>query len=165
MAIKDLLLWRNKKPDISTADVSDLVHRFKHDMSVLMGDFFNQLPSSRLTENLWPEDSPGPRVDLVENERDITVTAEVPGFEPSDLAVECSDHRLIISGKRQRQEERAEGGVTRRESNTRSFRRVIPLDGDIAPDGIEATYRNGLLTVTLPRTKPPRERRKVSIKT
>jgi len=93
------------------------------------------------------------------------VTAELPGLEEEDVEVELSDEGLTIRGeKKQEQEERGEG-YYRAERTYGAFQRFIDLPCEVDGEKAEAEFRNGILTVILP--KRPEEqgnRKKIQIK-
>lgn len=105
-------------------------------------------------EPMWGLEGGGfaPQIDLVEEDDEIRVVAELPGLDSSkDFEVELSGDTLTLKGeKRIETEDRRRGYVER---SYGSFHRVIQLPCEIDPDKVSAEYQNGVLTVTLP--KPP----------
>lgn len=95
-----------------------------------------------------------PKIDIQETDNKVEVKAEVPGINEEDVNVEVSDNTLTISGERKEEkEEKGEEGYYRRESFRGTFRRTVALPTDVAGDKAEATYDNGVLTVSLPKTE------------
>ncbi|WKZ57683.1 MAG: Hsp20/alpha crystallin family protein [Bdellovibrionota bacterium] len=96
-----------------------------------------------------------PRVNVVETEREIRVTAELPGMTEKEVELTLAGDALVIRGeKRAEHEEKDEGG--RRlytERSYGSFQRSIPLSCEIEEDKVDASYRNGVLTIVLPKSK------------
>lgn len=120
-------------------------------------------PMDRLLEELLrgfdvapvggPEEADfAPQIDLVEEGDVLRVTAELPGLDPSkDFEVELIGDRLTLKGeKRLESEDRRRGYVERAYG---SFHRAIQLPCEVDPDQVSAAYKDGVLTVTLP--KPP----------
>jgi HSP20 family protein len=99
-----------------------------------------------------------PSVDMRETENEVVVKADVPGVEPEDLEVYCTDNALILRGEMRREEQRDEGGVHRAERHYGRFERVLPLPAEVNRDQIQASFRNGVLEVHLPKTEAGRER-------
>ncbi len=92
-----------------------------------------------------------PKVDVAGSDKEYTVTAELPGLEEKDVVVEVKGDSLVIRGEK-RKEEKAEGkDYYRVECSYGSFQRVLNIPEDADVDGIKAKYRNGVVTVTLPR--------------
>jgi len=92
------------------------------------------------------------------------VTIEVPGMTQDDVDVTLSGKRLILRGEKQEEEElrgRSTYGLRRSEQ---AFRRSIDLPCQINADQVEASLRNGVLTVTLPKADHARRRRRIVIK-
>ena len=87
------------------------------------------------------------------------VHVELPGVDPGDVSVEVLGRELLLTGTRR--PPRAEGRLYQQiEIEHGEFRRVIPLGADVDSTATSATYRDGILVVTLPLVRPePRTRR------
>ena len=94
-----------------------------------------------------------PAVDLLEDKDKLTVKAELPGFKREDLNVSVHEDNLIIAGERRCEDEQKEGEFYRCERYYGKFHRSIPLPASVSTDKIDAKYRDGILTVTLPKTE------------
>jgi HSP20 family protein len=99
-----------------------------------------------------------PSVDMRETENEVVVKADVPGVEPEDLEVYCTENALILRGEMRREEQRDERGVHRAERHYGRFERALPLPAEVSRDQIQASFRNGVLEVHLPKTEAGRER-------
>ena len=98
-----------------------------------------------------------PRVDVTEMEKEIRVTAELPGMEEKSVKVELEESALMLSGeKKEEREEKTRHGY-RMERRYGSFHRVIPLPARVEMDKAKAEYRNGILTVTIPKAVEARK--------
>lgn len=104
-----------------------------------------------------------PRIDVHESEAAYTVIAELPGLEAKDVDLNLRDNSLTFSGQKRQEEKSEQGG---RMWVERSFgERTIPFDNEINAEGIEASCKNGVLTVILPKSEQAQDRtRKVEIK-
>lgn len=106
-----------------------------------------------------------PAMDVIENEKEYRITAELPGIEEKDLDVSVSDDLLTIRGeKRQEREEKTE---TRRlsERSYGSFERSLRLPAGADAEKIEANFRKGVLTITLPKSEEAQKRqRRIDVK-
>lgn len=100
-----------------------------------------------------------PSVDLVETESEIKVTAEIPGMEEKDIEVTVNRESLTLRGTKKEEHEKEEKGAYFRECLYGKFERVIPLPAEVKTDQVVATYKNGVLTVTLPKTPEGKGRR------
>jgi HSP20 family protein len=101
--------------------------------------------------------------DLFEDEKRVIVKLEIPGIDKSDLDIEVQDGTLIVNGEKRFERESTEGRYRVLQCAYGSFRRVFPLPVAVIADQAQATYRNGVLRVELPKAdfeKP----RKMSIK-
>lgn len=89
-------------------------------------------------------------VDVAEYDDEITVVADLPGFESDDIDVAVSGRTLTISGDRESSIE-TDGEYVRHERRSESVRRSISLPADVAEEEASASYNNGVLTVSLPK--------------
>lgn len=103
---------------------------------------------ARMSEKL--EETSKVSVDVAEDDDEITVTADLPGYDREDIDVNVEDNRLTITAEREREEEEDEE-YHRRERSFRRHTRTIRLPARIDVDAASATYENGVLEVTLPK--------------
>ena len=97
---------------------------------------------------------------MEERENEVVVRAELPGFAPEELRVELLGERLTIAAEHKAP---AEGKPEEGRREARSLERTVTLPEGIAPEPIEAVYRNGVLEVHLPRT-PRATPRRIEVK-
>lgn len=118
-----------------------------------MGRMFNDLfasPSEPTDEtvNRW-----SPSVDIAETDSGFEVRAELPGVKQDDVNVSVRDNVLTLRGEK-RQEETDEGKNYRRvERHYGSFQRAFTLPPNVNPEAITANYRDGVLTLTVPKAE------------
>jgi HSP20 family protein len=108
-----------------------------------------------------------PRIEMHEDEHGLTVRAEVPGMKVEDIEISFNKSELSIRGERKEEfsETKPESGVRRSEWLYGAFQRTIPLSFEIDEDSIDASVKDGILTVLLPRSRQARsEIKKVSIR-
>jgi HSP20 family protein len=103
-----------------------------------------------------------PAVDVIENESDYTVRADLPGLSEQDIAIELDNDVLTVSGERRSEHEERAGGYLRIERGSGSFHRSLRLPEGIDPESITAGFENGVLEVTVPKPAQ-RTPRKVAI--
>lgn len=131
----------------------DPFFRLQHDMNRLFDDAFAgfALPASFRRE---AEEARLPRIDLREADDAVEIEAELPGVDEKDIDVQISDTLLTIRGERkfERKEEK-EGDYRVSERSYGAFSRSLTLPYAVDPDAVEASFRNGVLKLTLP--KPP----------
>lgn len=97
-------------------------------------------------------DSFEPRVEVKEKGKEYIVRAEIPGMEEKDLHVTLKDNCLILEGERKSEQEKEEKGFYQSEFSYGSFYRAIPLDEEVNPDAVNASYKHGILSVRLVKT-------------
>jgi len=101
-----------------------------------------------------------PSVDVIDREEEVVVRAEIPGFDKENLEVSLSDDRLTIKGStRQEKEEKEAGEYTRREMSRGSFTRVVALPANVDGEKARASFKDGVLEMTLPKLKPSKRTR------
>ena len=121
------------------------------EMNRLFGSFFDSptVVTRRFT----------PPMDLVENDAQYVLRADLPGLRPQDVKIEFDSDVLTISGERRSEHESTEGGYRRVERATGSFLRSLTLPAGVDASKIEASFTDGVLEVTVPKpeqTKPHR---------
>ncbi len=94
-----------------------------------------------------------PAAEIQETPEAIHLKLEVPGMEAQDLDVQVTAEAVSINGDRKSETKTEEKGVTRSEFRYGSFRRVIPLPARIKNDQVQAEYKNGVLSLTLPKAE------------
>ena len=94
-----------------------------------------------------------PAIDLFEDKDNFVVRAELPGMKKDDIDISLHDGSLSISGERKAEEKYQEAEVYRAERFFGRFQRTITFPTPVAPDKVQAQYKDGLLTVTLPKTE------------
>jgi HSP20 family protein len=93
-----------------------------------------------------------PAVDIVEKNTGYTVTTELPSVAESDIDVKFSEGTLTITGEKQEEKEEKKKDYFLSERRYGSFKRSFRVSDGIDADKIEANFKNGVLTVTLPKT-------------
>jgi HSP20 family protein len=111
----------------------------------LFSDTFNRF----LTE---PSARPwAPAVDVLENENEVILKADLPGVDPKAIDVKIENGTLTLKGERKFEQEKTEKGYHRLERSYGSFVRYFSLPDTVSADQVKADYRDGVLTVTLPK--------------
>lgn len=94
-----------------------------------------------------------PYVDVVETDKEVIATAEMPGLEKQDIKINLTEDRLEISVEAKREEERKEKGYVYRERRYGGYYRSISLPAPVDPNNSKATYQNGILEIRMPKTE------------
>ena len=104
-----------------------------------------------------------PNIEVSETEKDVKVTAELPGLDDKDIQVELANGVLSIRGEKKTETEDKERLFSERYYGR--FERRIPVE-DVEPDKVAASFKNGLLTVTLPKSREAHEKvKRIAIST
>jgi HSP20 family protein len=102
-----------------------------------------------------------PAVDIVEKDDRYVITAEMPGVQASDITVGVSEGRLRIEGEKKEQTEEDRKGRQLSERRYGFFRRSFRVPDNVDSDKVEATFRDGVLTVTLQKLPQPASNEKI----
>lgn len=115
-------------------------------------------------DDLWETDgfSAGgewvPTVDIVEGDREVTIKAELPGIEAKDVAISVDNNVLTLRGERRAEKEVKKENYHRMERSFGAFSRSFALPATLDNDKVKADFRNGLLTITLPKKEAAKGR-------
>ena len=106
-----------------------------------------------------------PNVEVTENDKEIKVSAELPGMDEKDIDISLNKDTLTIRGEKKEEKEQKGKDYYRLERSYGSFSRTIPLPAEVETDKIEAQLKKGVLTVTLPKSaKAVAETKKIPVK-
>lgn len=150
MAVRDLIPW-NRGRDVTVRRGEDFspflsLHR---EMNRLFDDFFRGFDFAPLSTDRFFDRTMGwPNVEVSETDKEVKVTAELPGLEEKDVEVELANGVLAIKGEKQSETEDKERLFSERYYGR--FERRIPVD-DVDADKVSAAFKNGVLTVTMPK--------------
>jgi len=100
-----------------------------------------------------------PPVDIYESDEALVVKAELPGFSKEDIAVELKHNTLMLRGERKREAEMQEGNYHRMERTYGVFQRSFVLPTTVDQQKVKATYKDGVLELTLPKVEAAKPRR------
>ncbi len=109
-------------------------------------DTMNRFFSEPATSRPWV-----PAVDIRETENDLVLKADIPDMKFEDIDVRIENGTLSVRGERKFDQEKKEGGWHRVERSYGRFERIFTLPETVNPEGVSADYKNGTLTVTLPK--------------
>lgn len=148
MTLKELMHW-NRPAGIP------IQHRNRYGRSLLslqsdidrmFQEFFGgtSLPA-------WASEPAFPAVDIIENDKDFTVKAELAGIPPEDVEVSVTDGFLTIKGDKKEEKEEKSENYLRRETSYGSFQRTIALPETADTEKAEASFQNGVLNIAVPK--------------
>ncbi len=159
MNMRDLIPWgRNQQTAPSRyREEGDPFMTLHREMNRLFDDVFRGFDTApfggmgRMAS--WPH------VEVIENDKDVRISAELPGLEDKDVEVLMGDGVLTIRGEKKSEIEDKERAFSERYYGR--FERRIPLAWEVEEDKIDASFKNGVLTVTLPKApgSPPEVKR------
>lgn len=169
MAITDLIPWKRKEaegePEGGAMEVrQDPFLSLQQQMNQMFDEFFRGtgLEPFGATRERW--DLFSPRVDVTETDKEVRVSAELPGLDEEEIEVSLSRGTLTIRGEKRRAHEEKGRTYYRAERSYGAFRRAIPLPGAVDTDRADAQFRKGVLTVTLPKAGPVESRKSITVK-
>lgn len=167
MSVRDLIPWgreESRVPSLFRDSERDPFLSLHREVNRLFDDVFRgfdgSLPpvgrASSFGRN-WPI------VEISDNDKEISVTAEVPGMEEKDIEVLLDDGVLTLRGEKRSEAEDKDRQFSERYYGR--FERRIPLGSEIEEDRIDARFKNGVLTVVLPKTaKAQSQAKRIAIK-
>jgi HSP20 family protein len=161
MAITDLIPWRKTNGGLVTRSETDPFNLLHREIDRVFSDFMTDWPwTGRMSRMERRFGSFVPEVDVTETDKEFRVTAEVPGMDEQDLEVSYFGGGLMIKGEKREEHEEQKGDFYRSERQFGAFERTIPLPSDIDPDKAKASFKKGVLEITLPKTEEARSHRK-----
>ena len=99
-----------------------------------------------------------PSLDVSETKNDFVVKAELPGIDPKDIDISLTDGMLTIRGEKKQEREEKEENYHLIERNYGTFSRSVSLSRDVKPDKINASYKDGVLRVVLPKSEEAKKK-------
>jgi HSP20 family protein len=161
MAITDLIPWKKNEESLAvrrreTDPFMQMRREIDQMFNGMLGDWTG--PMNLLDRRLgsWM-----PQVDVNETAKEIRITAELPGMEEKDLEVSLVEGALTIKGEKSEEHEVEKGDVHRSERQYGMFERTIPLPSEVDVDKVKASFKKGVLKITLPKTKEAQSNRRV----
>ena len=159
MALTDLIPFRKTCRDGGPLPVrrayGSVFTRLQEDMDRMFDGFLSGFPCGRgdllrFRSGDWEF---MPSVDVKESKGDVRITAELPGVDEKDLDVRLDGNTLTIRGEKREEKTEREGAWTRNECSYGSFSRSVPVGTEVDAARVKATFRKGVLKVTLPKAK------------
>jgi len=119
-------------------------------------------------ERVFPSQAPlpalrQPRMDVLDLGEALQVIADMPGVQKDDIEINLTPERIEISAESTTETERKEEEYTYRERGYASYRRMLDLPAAVLPDKAEATFKNGVLEVKIPKKEPTEVEKKTRV--
>jgi HSP20 family protein len=144
----NVIPWRRR--DGESAYRNELEDLFNRLFEPFEGELSSRLPATFQQRRFPP-------MNLCESENEFCVTLELPGMEEKDINVELMGNQLVVSGERKWEKEDKKGKEFHRvESQYGSFQRVMTLPEGLRleENAVDATFKNGMLEIRIPKAKP-----------
>jgi len=161
MPISDLIPWKRENKEnipVQREQERDALLDLRQEMNQLFDDFFQrpfEMSPFRGESSLAGDFIP--QMDVTETDKEIKISAELPGMEAEDIDISMTGNRLTLKGEKREEKEEKGERFYRSERSYGSFQRSIPLPEKVQEEEIEATYKNGVLNVNLPKSPGARK--------
>ena len=157
MLLRDLLPVSRNRALAGELRRADPFYAMQRDMNRLFGEFWPEFELPAVPGGNGGVGAVAPRIDVSETEKAIQVTAELPGLEEKDIDVSFADGMLTISGEHKEETEKKDEAKKYyvKERTYGSFQRVLAIGENVDQDKIKAAFKNGVLTVELPKAEEP----------
>ena len=134
-----LIRWRPMRGMFSLQD----------EMNRMFNEFFGRVPAQiEAEEGMW-----SPSADISESNDSITINAEIPGMSKDDIKVNIQDNTITLKGEKKHEKEEKDANYHRVERSYGAFVRSFTLPAPVQSDKVKASYKNGVLKITLPKTE------------
>lgn len=163
MNVQSLIPWArsDRVPSSMRADEQDPFLALHRDVNRLFDQTFRSFTGTSLAERMagaggWPS------IEIRDGDDAVRIVAEVPGMREEDMEILLDDNVLTLRGERKSETEDKERRFTERFYGR--FERRIPLDYTIEADKVSADFRDGMLTVTLPKSEEQTRVHRIEVK-
>ncbi|WP_024510798.1 Hsp20/alpha crystallin family protein [Bradyrhizobium sp. ARR65] len=149
MAITDLIPWgRGRNVAVRRNEDYNPILTLHREMNRLFDDVFRGFDLAPFGDRFFDRTMGWPSIEVNESDKDVKVTAELPGLDEKDVKVELAHGVLSIKGEKKTETEDKDRLFSERYYGR--FERRIPVE-DVDEDKISAAFKNGVLTVTMPK--------------
>ena len=159
MTLKQMVPWKRKEEGMTVRRQESPFEMWRSEMDRLFDRALSTLPmgggiSDRMSGHLFPD------VDVKDADKEVKITAELPGVKEKDLTVTIDEGGLMLRGEKreEREEEKADHYLA--ECSYGSFFRQIPLPDGLLTDDAKAKFKDGVLKITIPKSPDMESKRK-----
>ena len=145
---QELQVWKPFRESVPFREIE----RMTRDLGRFWDSFFGGGSKGRV-EGEWL-----PSLDLAETDNELVVKAELPGMDPKDIDISLSDGTLTIKGEKKQEKEEKKSDYHFIERSYGAFTRSIQLPRQVEREKISASYKNGLLRITLPKSEEAKKK-------
>jgi len=143
-----MAILRLNRPDVSNWSPFDQLTRLRDEMDRMFATPFTELSRGGQFFNQW-----APALDLYEDKDNVFVKAEIPGMKKEEIEVSLHENALTISGERKLEQKHEEAENYRSERFFGRFTRSVVLPVAVESDKVKASYKDGILTISLPKSE------------
>lgn len=166
MDIRDLLPWVAPRGASTVESDEHPLRVLQSELNRVFESLLRTVPGAGAAAAMAPFLGEGPPVDVAETETEIKVSAELPGLEQEDIEVSLGGDLLTIKGEKKAETEQQVLNYRINERAFGSFSRSITLPATIDADAVTAAFKNGVLTITIPKTQgPTKDAKRIAVKT
>ena len=154
MAIRDLIPWNrssNQAPTLGRSQNMDPILSLHRSVDRLFDEALRGFDAPSMFGRMAADNGLWPSVEFSETDKEIRVAAELPGLEENDVEVLLEDGVLTLRGEKKSETEDQDRQFSERYYGR--FERRLALDREVDEDKVAANFKNGVLTVTLPKTE------------
>ena len=144
-----IIPWRQKKPERVGDEGETGLARLREEMHDLFSRFFGDEERTSPLDAWAGGFGRMPRMDLAESADDVAVKVELPGVDPKEVNIEVTGNVLTVSGERKQEKEEKKRDYHYMEHSFGSFHRSVQLPSTVDAEKVDATFKNGVLTVKL----------------
>lgn len=164
MASRGLIPWRRREVKRPVRREEDHpLALWQRDLDAMFDDFYRGFGLAPFRGFGLSQDAFRPKIDLIDGEAEVRVSAELPGMDAEDVDVSVAQGVLTIRGEKREEAEEESEDYYCVERSYGSFSRSIALPSEVDPDEADASFDKGVLTVTIPKVRAP-ESKKIAIK-
>lgn len=151
MNVREMIPWGRSNQSVSSFNGDPFVS-LQREMNRMFDDVFRGFDTPALSGRFPALGTSWPKLEIADSDKALTVSAEVPGMDEKDIEVLLGDGALTIRGEKTSATEDKDKQFS--EHFYGKFERRVPIDAAIAADQVSASFKNGVLTVTLPKNGP-----------
>ncbi len=129
-------LWESRFPSL------------REEMDKMFEDFFGKTNFPSIADGTWV-----PPTDVQQTKKDVIVMMDIPAIDPKEISISIMEDRITIKGERKREAEVKEVDYYRSERVYGSFQRIIQLPSEVVGDKAKASYKDGVLRITIPKSQ------------
>lgn len=145
----------------------DIFREFEHDFDEFRRSMFKKFWTPSISEDfddLRPVRMRKPLLDIEDRGNELVLRAEIPGVQKENISVEVTENSVELTAKSQTEVEDKNKDYYRRERHFTSFHRHLELPEEVLSNKATATFKNGLLEITMPKKKPVGKEKAVKVK-